>query len=473
MGDVVAVRGGRLLLGGCDAVDLARRYGTPLYVIDEGLVRARCRSYVEALSAAVPDGRAAYAAKAFLTADMCRLAQGEGMWLDVTSGGELAMALAAGFPPARVLFHGNNKTPDEVRAALGAGVARFVVDSLWELELLARVAACQRRTADILLRLAPGVRADTHAYIQTGDADGKFGLAVQGLGGPAAAEAAAAMAIASPHLRLRGVHVHVGSQLLDLGPLLRAARRAVRFAAGIARRCGWRMEELDLGGGLGARYYDESPPAVAELVASLARAVRADCRAADMPLPALYLEPGRSIIAEAGTTLYTVGGVKVTPRGRAYVSVDGGMGDNPRVALYGARYRVVAADRATAPAERAYHVVGRYCESGDAIACRCPLPALAAGDILAVLTTGAYHHSMASNYNLVPRPAVVMVDGGRARLSVRRESIDDLLRREVDPAAPVESRMTPETDGRLKVAAGAIEVAAGAARRPGCDDDWH
>jgi len=425
--------GGRLILGGCYATDLARHFGTPLYVVDEGVLRSRCRAYAGAFAAGFPQSRVAYAAKAFLTADMCRLVEAEGLWLDVNSAGEIAMALSAGFPPARMLFHGNNKTPAEVRLAIESRVARIIVDSLWELELVARLAAQAGRTAHILLRLAPGVRADTHAYVQTGLADGKFGLAIAGKNGTCAAEVAAAMAIASPHLRFYGVHVHVGSQLLDLRPLREAARRAVRFAASISERCGWRLEELDLGGGLGAPYTSETPPAITALAAALARVVKAECRAAGIPLPAVLVEPGRSIVAEAGTTLYTVGGTKVTPHGPAFLSVNGGMGDNPRVALYGARYRVVVADRVTAPPARAYHVVGRYCESGDAIAFDCPLPQVRAGDILAVFATGAYHHAMASTYNLVPRPAIVVVDNGWARLSVRRESLDDLLRREVGP----------------------------------------
>ncbi|MCL6451270.1 MAG: diaminopimelate decarboxylase [Acetobacteraceae bacterium] len=428
--------GARLLWGGCDTTHLARRYGTPLYLLDEDMVRERCRAYRRGLEAHYPGpSRVVYAAKALLTADLCRLVAQEGLWLDATSGGELTLARASGFDPARVLMHGNNKTTAEMRLALRMGVGRLVVDSLWEMDELEAAAASLGRIQPVMLRVAPGVDAPTHAYLRTGQAEGKFGLPLEG----GAAAAAVDRAAASPWLKLTGIHAHVGSQLVTLEPLLESARRLIDFSAWAAARLKAPLDEINLGGGLGIRYTDEAPPPVDELCRSLGQAVASGLRSRGLPLLTLMVEPGRSIVGEAGLTLYTVGGTKETPGGLAFLSVDGGMGDNPRPALYGARYRAVLANRAAEPPTRRYQVVGRYCE-GDLLIADCPLPEARPGDILAVFATGAYHHAMASNYNLVPRPALVALSGGRPRLSVRRETYRDLLRREAGLSRPWQRR---------------------------------
>jgi diaminopimelate decarboxylase len=419
---------GRLSVGGCDLGELAERFGTPLFVYDEDHLRARCREYV----AAFPDGRVAYAGKAFLCRAMVRLVDQEGLHLDVATGGELHVALSARFPAERIVFHGNNKSEDELAAALAAGVGRIVADSFDELDRIEALAAAGvgRAPVPVMVRVTPGVEAHTHEYIETGTDDSKFGFSVR------AGEAlrAARRVQASPQLDLVGLHCHIGSQIFVLDSYARAAVVVARLAAAVADG-GEPITEFNLGGGLGVAYGPlDLPPSVGEYAKVLHDALDEACRAAGLgAVPALLVEPGRSIVANAAVTLYRVGTVKDIPGVRTYVSVDGGMSDNSRPAMYGARYEAFVPTRAAVARPRRVTVAGKHCESGDLIVRDAAVPAdLAVGDLLCTPATGAYGYAMASNYNKVPRPAVVFVSGGDARLVVRRETLDDLLALEVD-----------------------------------------
>lgn len=425
---------GHLEIGGCDTVDLARTYGTPLYVLDEALIRANCRAFRQAFGQRYPQVEIAYAGKAFLTTAMARIVAQEGLALDVASAGELYTALRGGFPPERIFFHGNNKSPDELALALAHGVGRIVVDNLYELDLLGRLAAETGRTADILIRTAPGIDPHTHHRIRTGQADTKFGLSIA----DGAAMTAVKRALALPGVRLRGLHAHVGSQLLDTRAHEEAADIVLRFAREVADETGYVIEELNLGGGLGIRYLPEHrPPTIDEFAEALVGAVRRALAAYTLPAPRLQLEPGRAIVSEAGTTLYTVGAIKRVsipepPGERLYVTIDGGMSDNPRPQLYDAKYTALLANKADRPAVVTARIAGKHCET-DILIQSVPLAEPEPGDILAVLATGAYNYSMASNYNRFPRPAVVLVADGRAEVIVKRETLDDLLRQDVIP----------------------------------------
>lgn len=407
---------------------MAKQFGTPLYVLDEELIRRNCRAYRAAFAS--DGGMVLYAAKTFLTTGMARLVEEEGLGLDVVSGGELFTALAAGFPPARIYFNGNNKSPAELEEALAARVGAVVVDSLSELELLSELAARRRQRPAILLRLAPGVEAHTHEYIQTGKVDSKFGFPIVG----GIALEGVRRALASPHVELVGYHCHIGSQILALGSYQAAVAAMVRFAAEARRETGFVPAILDLGGGLGVRYTgDDDPPAISALAGTIKETVRRETETCGLPVPRVAVEPGRSIVGEAGTTLYTIGAVKDIPGVRRYVAVDGGMTDNPRVALYQAVYEGLVANRAADAPVEVVSVAGKCCESGDMLIWDIALPRVERGDLLAVFTTGAYNYSMASNYNRLPRPAVVLVREGSARLLVLRETYGDLIRRDVIP----------------------------------------
>ena len=404
---------GRLHVGGCDVLGLAERFGTPLFVYDEAHLRARCREAVDAFGDGV-----AYATKAFLCVAMARLAHEEGMDLDVATGGELHVALAAGVPPERLVLHGNNKSLDELRAARAAGVGRIVVDSFVELERLAALHAHDGIVPRVLIRATPGVEAHTHEFIRTGQIDSKFGFGV------AAGDAARAVARAqdSPAVELLGVHMHIGSQVF----VADFFHQAIEVVAPWIRELG--LPELSIGGGLGVPYVTgEEAPSIGEWAA----AVLGACRDAGIDAR-VTAEPGRAIVAKAGITLYTVGTIKEVPGVRTYVSVDGGMSDNPRPVLYGSGYEAMLPRSARAQRPRQVTVVGKHCESGDVLVRDAQVPDdMAVGDVLATPVTGAYGHSMGSNYNKVLRPAVVFVRDGEAREVVRRETYDDLLRTEV------------------------------------------
>jgi diaminopimelate decarboxylase len=419
---------GHLHLAGLDAPSLAKEFGTPLYVYDEATIRARCRAYRDALAAHYPaPGEIAYAAKAFLCTAMAQLVAAEDMGLDVVSGGELYVALQAGFPAARIHFHGNNKSPAELASALDVGVGRIVADSFYELETLARLAAERDAVARVWLRISPNVDAHTHAYRKTGLLDSKFGFPLA----TGDAARAAQQALCSPHLALTGLHVHIGSQIFERAPFLQAVEALLDFAAEM-KPDGFELRELSPGGGLGVRYVESDPPAPIEpYVQALSQAVAQGCQARGLPLPRLILEPGRSIVAQAGVALYTVGARKEIPGLRTYVSVDGGMADNPRPALYGARYTAILADKADQPLTETITVAGKFCESGDVLIRDVRLPRAEPGDLLAVPASGAYNLAMSSNYNQAPRPAAVLVRDGEARLILRRETYDDLTRRDL------------------------------------------
>lgn len=416
---------GHLEIGGCDTVELARKFGTPLYVIDEELVRSNCREYFKSFTQENARDLVIYAGKAFLVEAMCRIVAEEGLGLDVVSGGELSIALSADFPSQKIFFHGNNKSPSELLYALKAGVGRIVVDNYFELETLERIAFQEGLCPKILLRIAPGVEAHTHSFISTGKTDSKFGFTLEN----GDALNAVKRALACEHLELKGLHCHIGSQIFELEAFRHTARVMMGFLKEIREKLGWIAEELDLGGGLGVYYSEgDNPPSISEYAEAIKSSVEDCCRKWGYPRPRLIVEPGRSIISPAGTTLYTIGSIKEIPGIRKYVAVDGGMTDNPRVALYQAKYEGIIANKANAAAEEVVSITGRCCESGDMLIWDLPVPRVEPGDILAVFCTGAYNYSMSSNYNGLPRPAVVLVNNGNADLIVERETYEDLRR---------------------------------------------
>jgi diaminopimelate decarboxylase len=421
-----SVDGGRLRVAGCDLAGLAERYGTPLYVYDEGELRTRCREYAAAFGA----GAASYAGKAFLCTAMARLVADEGLNLDVATEGELHVALHAGFPPARIVFHGNNKSEAELRTALERGVGRLVADSFDELDRLEALVADGCPPPRVMVRVTPGIEAHTHEYIATGADDSKFGFTVAN----GVAREAALRVAKSDAVHFAGFHCHVGSQILVLDPFARAAVVVAELAAEVARDAATTVEEINLGGGLGVPYTtaDLDAPTIAEFGAEVRSRFADACATCGLdPVPALTVEAGRSIAAPAGLTLYTVGTIKDIPGVRTYVAVDGGMSDNPRPATYGAAYEAFLPARADATRPFVATVAGKHCEQGDLLVRDARLPAgVAVGDVLATPVTGAYGASMASNYNLVPRPSIVFVREGAARVVVRRETLADLLARD-------------------------------------------
>ena len=421
---------GAATVGGIDVRRLAAEFGTPAYVLDEEDFRARARAWRDAFGAGAD---VYYAGKAFLSKAIVRWLHEEGLNLDVCSVGELAVALAAGMPPERIALHGNNKSADELEHAVKTGVGHIVVDSYEEIERLAAIAARHGVRQQVLIRVTVGVEAHTHEFIATAHEDQKFGLS---LNGGAAAEAVRRV-LSHDSLELRGIHSHIGSQIFDMAGFEVAARRVVGLLAGIRDEHGVELPEIDLGGGLGIAYTSEDDPREpAEIAAALAEIVRRECAAANLNAPRLSVEPGRAIVGPSAFTLYTVGTTKEVAldggASRRYVAVDGGMSDNPRPALYGSQYSVrLVGRRSDAGAMRA-DVVGRHCEAGDVLVRDAALPAdLRPGDLLAVPAAGAYQLSMASGYNLVGRPAVAAVRDGRARLLIRRETVEDFRLREV------------------------------------------
>ena len=425
---------GHLTIGGCSCVDLAREFGTPLYVMDEAAVRTRCREYTSAWGEAFEKYHIAFAGKAFLNKAICKLIAQEGMWLDVASGGELYTALQAGFPPERIHMHGNNKSADEIAMALDGGVARVIVDNTRELETLNAMAMKSGKKAAIQIRVAPGIDPHTHEYISTGQVDTKFGMWITDGVIPAsegAAMQALMMAEKMEGIDLRGIHAHVGSQLFDLSCIYMSAEIMLELASAFRDASGHPLEELNIGGGLGIRYrWMERPLGIREFANELARILRAECEKLHLDMPTIQAEPGRSIVGEGGTTLYTVGSMKSIPNVREYICVDGGLADNPRPQLYDAKYEAILANKADKKPVRIYAVAGKHCET-DVLIHEAPLPDVEPGDVLAVLSTGAYNQSMASNYNRLPRPACVFVQDGRARLVTRRETYEDMMLTEV------------------------------------------
>lgn len=416
---------GHLEIGGCDAVQLAQEFGTPLYVYDEQLIRDNCRTFVEAFQTSGFSYQVAYASKAFCTMAICNLIAEEGLSLDVVSKGELYTALKAGYPAERIHFHGNNKAPDELEMALEAGIGCFVADNFYELELLNQLAKERGKTATVLLRITPGVEAHTHEYIATGQQDSKFGFDIQS----GQALRAVQQCLQAEALDLLGVHCHIGSQIFETDVFVAVVVEVAQFLDMVYGKTGYTARVVNLGGGYGIRYVDtDTPRKPADYVQAITGAVRREFTRRQLPLPELWIEPGRSIVGEAGTTLYRIGSVKEIPNIRKYVSVDGGMTDNLRPALYQARYEAGLANRMNEQPAEIVSIAGKCCESGDMLIWDIALPVVRPGDILAVPCTGAYGYAMANNYNRIPRPAVVFVKDGDARLVVERESLDDLVR---------------------------------------------
>lgn len=422
------VRDDHLFVGGVDMVELARTMGTALYVMDEADMRSRMEEYREAFRSRYPNSDVLYASKAFQNKEMVRIVNDEDLCLDVSGGGELACAQAAGFPMERVFVHGNNKTPQELHEAIEAGVHRIVVDSRIELARVSRIAGELGVVQPIYLRITPGVEADTHEYIRTGCEDSKFGFTML----DDFAFRCIKDVLAAPNVKLVGLHCHIGSQIFALHSFREAVAVMVEFMARIRDEYGLVIEELDLGGGLGIAYTaDEKPSSIDDFAECTIRAVEDYCAKFDVPLPRILVEPGRSLVASAGVTLYTVGILKTLPNIRKYVAVDGGMSDNVRTALYHAEYEPTIANKAGQPRTEIVTLCGKHCESGDVVVVDMPLQHPDLDDIVAVFGTGAYCYSMSSNYNGQPRPAIVFVKDGEARVTTRRETYADLMARDI------------------------------------------
>lgn len=420
---------GHLTIGGCDTVELAQQYGTPLFVMDENQIRANCRAYKSSIEENYGGhGLPLYASKAFCCKEICRIARDEGMGLDVVSGGELYTAAQAGFPMERIYFHGNNKTPEELEMALEYGVGHIVIDNLYELHLLDSLCRQRKEKANILFRIKPGIDAHTHSFIRTGQIDSKFGFALE----TGEAMAAVKETLSCDNLCLVGLHCHIGSQIFDIHPFVLAAEVMIDLIAQIKAETGLVIRELNLGGGFGIKYMetDQAVP-YQDYMKTVSAAVKSACEREGVEMPFILLEPGRSITGAAGITLYTVGGIKNIPDVRTYLSVDGGMTDNPRYILYQSEYEVLVANKANQPRDTEVTVAGKCCESGDLIQENTKIQKAEVGDILAVLSTGAYNYSMASHYNRIPKPAVVMVNGAQSRVVVQRENYADLCRNDL------------------------------------------
>ncbi|MNE15528.1 Diaminopimelate decarboxylase [compost metagenome] len=421
---------GHLEIGGCDTVELKETYGTPLYIMDEALVRQRCREYMDAFRASGLTFQVAYASKAFCVMAMCRLAEEEGLSLDVVSEGELYTALQAGFPAGRIHFHGNNKTPEELEMAISANIGCFVVDNFTELHMLQALAAEKGISVNVLLRVTPGVEAHTHEYISTGQTDSKFGFDI----GNGSAFEAVELASNSLNLKLLGLHSHIGSQIFEVEGFQMAVERVADFSIQVKEKLGVVFKVINLGGGFGIRYTEgDTPLQVSEYVKAITDSVKKFFSEAYAQLPEIWVEPGRSIVGDAGTTLYTVGTSKDIPGVRKYVAVDGGMTDNPRPALYESKYEAILANRGNDANEETVSIAGKCCESGDMLIWDLDLPKVASGDLLAVACTGAYNYAMASNYNRIRRPAVVFVKDGQSDLVVKRETLQDIVSGDVIP----------------------------------------
>ncbi|MBU8770581.1 diaminopimelate decarboxylase [Cytobacillus oceanisediminis] len=416
---------GHLEIGGMDTVDLAGQFGTPLYVYDVALIRERARGFKQTFDKLGIKAQVAYASKAFSTVAMVQLVDEEGLSLDVVSGGELFTALAADFPPERIHFHGNNKSREELEMALKNQVGCIVVDNFYELELLEEICESLAARTKILLRVTPGIEAHTHDYILTGQEDSKFGFDLQN----GQAETALQKALNSSWIETLGLHCHIGSQIFDTTGFILAAKKIFEKMAEWKEKHAYEPIVLNLGGGFGIRYTeDDDPIHASQYVEEIIGEVKKQAEHYSMKMPEIWIEPGRSLVGDAGTTLYQTGSRKEVPNVRNYLAVDGGMSDNIRPALYQAKYEAVLANRVLDKPEETVSIAGKCCESGDMLIWDLPLPKAGDQDLLAVFCTGAYGYSMANNYNRIPRPPVVFIENGEAKLVVKRETYEDILR---------------------------------------------
>lgn len=417
-----------LEIGGCDTVELAKKYGTPLYVFDEQGIREACRQYKKAFSA-YPETTVLFASKAFMTRYICKIMKEEGLGLDVVSGGEIYTAINAGFPMQNCYFNGNNKSEEELELALDCNIGRITVDNFYELELLNSVAKNKNKTVDVLLRLTPGVECHTHEYIQTGHLDSKFGFDIVQLD-----EAIEKIQNNYSNLCLKGLHAHIGSQIFEKSAYADLVGIVFEQFVRINDKFNMHLTEMNIGGGLGVKYTEEDdPPSIYEIADVILSAFNANLDKYNMSWIKLVIEPGRSIICNSGVTLYKAGSWKQVPEGRKYVAVDGGMADNPRPSMYQAKYEAIVANKANDKSEEVVTIAGRFCESGDVLIKDTALPKIEPGDIICVFATGAYNYSMASNYNRVQKPAAIVVQNGCSNVIIKRESYQDLISSDLMP----------------------------------------
>lgn len=420
---------GNLTIGGVDTIALTEQYGTPLYVMDEALIRDNVRRFRNSMEKYYGgNGMVCYASKAFSCLEMYRIMQSEGIGVDVVSIGELYTAVKAGMDCSKIGFHGNNKTDEELCYALDCGVGHIIVDNISELERLEKFAADKSVKPDIMFRIKPGIDAHTHDFVKTGQIDSKFGFALE----TGEAFDAVKTAIALENVNLTGLHCHIGSQIFDIAPFEEAAKVMLELIAKIKNELGYEIKELNLGGGFGIKYLGEHDPVPFETyMEKVSAVVKSECERLGITQPHILIEPGRSIAAPAGITLYKVGARKEIPNIRTYISIDGGMGDNPRYALYKSEYEAVVANKASQERSEKVTIAGKCCESGDLIGENMTLQHAESGDIIAVCATGAYNYSMSSNYNRIPKPAVVFVNEGESRIVVKRETLDDIIRNDI------------------------------------------
>lgn len=420
---------GHLTIGGVDTVEIAKEYGTPVIVYDEDAIRKNCRAFVNSIDEYYGGhGRVLYANKAFSCLEMCRISNEEKMGLDVVSGGEIYTALKAGFPADKLYFHGNNKSYDELKYALENGIGRIIVDNPDELQMISEIAKESGIIANIYMRIKPGIDAHTHDFIKTGQIDCKFGFALE----TGEAMECVKLALSAENVNLVGIHCHIGSQIFDIEPFVLAAEVMMNFIVAIKNETGAVLSELDLGGGFGIKYSEnDNPVSFDAYMNPVSQKIKEIAAENDIPVPFVLIEPGRSIAGAEAVTLYTVGNVKNIPDVRTYVAVDGGMTDNPRYILYQAEYTALCANKAEMPKDMKVTIAGKCCESGDLIQEHTMIQNVEKGDILAVLTTGAYNYSMASNYNRVPRPAVLMVKDGKVRTIIKRETYEDIIKNDI------------------------------------------
>lgn len=419
---------GNLVFEGCDTVELAKKYGTPLYVISEDYIVDRCREIREDFLDKYEKTMAVYASKAFLIKEMARIIKREGLGMDVVSGGELYTAIQVDFPMDKIVFHGNNKSLYEIEMAIKNDVGRIVVDNIAELNLIERIASKYNKISSVLFRITPGVDAHTHKYIQTGQVDSKFGIPLN----EDVINIAVKKAINLDHVKLLGFHFHIGSQLHENRGYILAIRKIVYLMKQLKEQLGFITKELNTGGGYGIQYSgDESRKPIEYFTDAIMSELENECKKGGFERPLVIIEPGRWIIGEAGITLYTIGSIKEIPGVRTYVGVDGGMPDNPRPSLYEAKYEGIIANKVGEKLIDTVTIAGKCCESGDILIQDLKVPKIESGDVLAVFSTGAYNYSMASNYNRLPKPAVVMVSQGEYRLMVKRETYEDIMRNEL------------------------------------------